>query len=195
MMVGKAELDKMDLPAAPEEVPPPETPEESSEAVVEIPPGWLASRGRQYKWGLFGLIGFLVVAGFGYGIWSTVAYFQERKAALAREKNAAAQVLAAVEASRMVFRDFLIPLPEGDRYRILAINFVAEMDRNRKQSNLNVNAGVRRQVMNAIQMRGNELLASVQNREQLKKDLVSLLNQVLGEGAVKNVYLMDLTFI
>jgi flagellar basal body-associated protein FliL len=69
------------------------------------------------------------------------------------------------------------------------------MDRNRKQSNLNVNAGVRRQVMNAIQMRGNELLASVQNREQLKKDLVSLLNQVLGEGAVKNVYLMDLTFI
>lgn len=49
--------------------------------------------------------------------------------------------------------------------------------------------------MNAIQLRGNELLSSVKNRDLLKKDLVGLMNQILGEGAVKNIYLTDFTFI
>jgi flagellar FliL protein len=83
----------------------------------------------------------------------------------------------------------------GDGYRILLVNFVAELGKNKKQNDLNDNAGVRRQVINAIQLRRNELLSSVQGRELLKKDLVVLMNQILGEGAVTDVYLTDFTFI
>jgi len=50
-------------------------------------------------------------------------------------------------------------------------------------------------MINAIQLRRNELLSSVQGRELLKKDLVVLMNQILGEGAVTDVYLTDFTFI
>jgi len=194
-MVPKAELDKMDLPATPEEVIPPELSEEGSAETAAITTGWLASRSRRFKLGLFGVIGCMLVFGLGLGIWSAVGMYQDRKTALARQKNEAAQALAAVQASRIEFKDFLIPLQDGNGYRILAINFVAEMAKNRKQKNLNGNAGVRRQVIKAIQLRSNELLASGQARELLKKDLISLMNQILGEGAVKHIYLSDFTFI
>jgi flagellar basal body-associated protein FliL len=181
----------MDLPLDPEEAPIPESTEDAP--LVEEKTGWLSSRGRSFKLGLFGVVGCLLLSGLALGIWSTVGYFQAKKTTLAREK-AAAQALATT-APRLVFQDFLIPLPEGNGYRILQVNFVAELGKNRKQGDLNANAGIRRQVMNAIQLRGNDLLSSVKNRDLLKKDLVGLLNQILGEGAVTNVYLTNFTFI
>jgi len=190
-MVRRAELDKMDLPFD-EEVPAPESTEETT--VEAGKKGWLSSRGRKFKLGLFGVVGCLLISGIVWGIWSAVGVYQEKKAVMAREKAAAGKKLAAA-APRLVFQDFLVPLPVGDGYRILLINFVAELGKNKNQSDLNGNAGIRRQVMNAIQLRGNELVSSVQSRELLKKDLVGLMNQILGEGAVTNVYLTDFTFI
>ena len=192
-MVNKAELDKMDLPFEPEEGPLSESPEETP--VVEEKISWLASRGRRFKLGLFIMAGCLLISGVIFGIWSAVGFYQAKQAALAREKAAAAVQAQAAAASRLVFQDFLIPLPEGSGYRILMINFVAELGKNRKQADLNGNAGIRRQVMNAIQLRGAELLSAVKSRDLLKKDLLGLLNQIMGEGAVTNVYLMDFTFI
>lgn len=192
-MVRKAELDKMDLPLDVEEAPIPEAPEEAP--VVEgEKKNWFSSRGRRFKLGLFGVIGCLLISGVVFGIWSAVGVYKEKQAALARQKAAAAQALASAS-PRLVFQDFLIPLPEGSGYRILMINFVAELSKNKKQADLNTNAGIRRQVMNAIQLRGNELLSAAINRDLLKKDLTVLMNQILGEGAVTNVYLIDYTFI
>jgi len=183
----------MDLPLETEEVLIPEAPEEAPVPEVEKK-SWLSSRGRRFKLGLFGIIGFLLIGGMSFGIWSAIGIYKEKKATLAREKAATAQALASA-APRLIFQDFLIPLPEGSGYRILMINFVAELSKNKKQADLNTNAGIRRQVMNAIQLRGNELLAAGNNRDLLKKDLTVLLNQILGEGAVTNVYLVDYTFI
>ncbi|MBN1547898.1 MAG: flagellar basal body-associated FliL family protein [Syntrophaceae bacterium] len=194
-MVRKAELDKMDLPEIPEEAITSELSEEGPAETTEIKPGWFASRGRRFKLGLFGVIGCLLVSGIGLAIWGAVGLYQDRKAALTREKAAASQALATAEASRLVFKDFLIPLPEGNGSRVLMINFIAEMGKKRKQINLNGNAGVRRQVMKAIQLRGNDLLDSIQNREVLKKDLINLMNQILGEGTVKDIYLTDFALI
>lgn len=190
-MAGKAELDKMDIPFG-EEVPPPETAEETP--VEEARKGRLSSWGRKVKMGLFGVAGCLLISGIAMGIWSAVCVYQEKEAAVAREK-AAAEKKTIAAAPRLVFQDFLVPLPVGDGYRILLVNFVAELGKNKKQNDLNGNAGVRRQVINAIQLRRNELLSSVQGRELLKKDLVVLMNQILGEGAVTGVYLTDFTFI
>jgi flagellar basal body-associated protein FliL len=181
----------MDLPLETEEAPSPESTEETP--AVEEKKAWISSHGRSFKLALFGVVGCLLISGIALGIWSTVGFFQAKKTALAREKAAAQALVTA--APRLVFRDFLIPLPEGNGYRILQINFVAELGKNRKQADLNANAGIRRQVMNAIQLRGNELLVSAKNRDLLKKDLVGLMNQILGEGAVTNVYLTDFTFI
>ena len=190
-MVRKAELDKMDLPLDKEEAPIPESLDESP--VAEEKKRWFSFRGRYFKLGLFGVVGCLLIAGIVLAIWNAVGFFQTKHSSLAREK-AAAQALTAAP-PRLVFQDFLIPLPDGDGYRILMINFVVELGKNKKQADLNANAGIRRQVINAIQLRGNELLSSVKNRDLLKKDLVGLLNQILGEGAVTNVYLTDFTFI
>ncbi len=191
-MVRKAELDKMDLPFD-EEVPLPEATEETT--VDAQKKGWLSSRGRKFKLGLFGVMGCLLISGIVWGIWSAVGVYKERKAVIAREEKAAAVEKPAAAAPRLAFQDLLVPLPQGDGYRILLINFVVELGKNKNQSDLNGNAGIRRQVMNAIQMRGNELLSSGQGRELLKKDLVGLMNQILGEGTVTNVYLTDFTFI
>jgi flagellar basal body-associated protein FliL len=191
-MVSKAELDRMDLPSELEEGPIPEATEETP--VTQEKTNWFSSRGRRFKLGLFGVVGCLLISAIGFGIWSAVGFFQAKQTALAREKIAAKQALATV-APRLVFQDFLIPLPEGSGYRILMINFVAELGKNRKQADLNSNAGIRRQVVNAIQLRGPELLSVGGNRDLLKKDLLGLMNEILGEGAVKNVYLTDFTFI
>lgn len=191
-MVNKAELDKMDLPLEAEEGPLSESPEETP--VVEEKISWLASRGRRFKLGLFIMAGCLLISGIIFGIWSAVGFYQAQQTVLAKEKAAAVQAQS-VAAPNLVFQDFLIPLPEGSGYRILMINFVAELGKNRKQADLNSNAGIRRQVMNAIQLRGTELLSAAKSRDLLKKDLLGLLNQILGEGAVTNVYLMDFTFI
>ena len=192
-MVRKAELDKMDLPLETEEALIPEAPEEAPVAEVEKK-SWLSARGRHFKLGLFGVIGCLLISGVAFGIWSAVGICKEKKATLAREKAAVAQALASAS-PRLVFKDFLIPLPEGSGYRILMINFVAELSKNKKQADLNTNAGIRRQVMNAIQLRGNELLSAGNNRDLLKQDLTVLMNQILGEGAVTKVYLVDYTLI
>jgi len=190
-MVRKAELDKMDLPFD-EEGP---IPESTEETVVEVEKKtWLSSRGKNFKLCLLALVGCLLISGIALGIRSVVGVYQERKAVIAREKAATEEKLAAT-APRLVFQDFLVPLPEGDGYRILMINFVAELGKNKRQRDLNGNAGIRRQVMNAIQLRGNELLHSLQGRELLKKDLLGLMNQILGEGAVTNIYLTEFTFI
>jgi len=190
-MVRKAELDKMDLPFD-EEVPLPESTEETTVGAERK--GWLSSRGKKFKRGLFGVVGCLLISGIVWGIWSAAGVYTEKKAVMAREKAAAEKKLAAA-APRLVFQDLLVPLPQGGEYRILLINFVAELGKNKNQGDLNGNAGIRRQVMNAIQLRGNELLSSGQGRESLKKDLVGLMNQILGEGTVTNVYLTDFTFI
>lgn len=192
-MVRKAELDKMDLALESEEVPIPEAVEEAPVVEVEKK-SWFSSRGRRFKLGLFGVIGCLLISGIAFGIWGVVGIYKEKQTTLAREKAAAAQALASA-APRLVFQDFLIPLPEGSGYRILMVNFVAELSKNRKQADLNGNAGIRRQVINAIQLRGNELLSSGNSRDILKKDLTVLMNQILGEGVVTNVYLVDYTFI
>lgn len=191
-MVNKAELDKMDLPLEPEEGPLSESPEETP--VVEEKLSWLASRSRRFKLGLFVMAGCLLISGIIFGIWSAVGFYQAQQTVLAKEKAAAVQAQS-VAAPNLVFQDFLIPLPEGSGYRILMINFVAELGKSRKKADLNGNAGIRRQVMNAIQLRGTELLAAAKSRDLLKKDLLGLLNQILGEGVVTNVYLMDFTFI
>ena len=184
----------MDLPELQEEVPPPEATEPETEAAApgESPAGWLASRGRRFKLVLFGTAGCLLLAGIALGIWGAVGLYQEKKAAQAREK--AAQALAEA-VPRIVFRDFSVPLQDGNGYRVLLISFVAEMGNKKKQADLNSNAGVRRQVLNAIRMRGADLVTSAEERELLKQDLVVLINQILGEGAVTNVYLTEFTLI
>jgi flagellar protein FliL len=190
-MVRKAELDRMDLPLDQEEVTIPESMEESP--VVEEKKGWFSFRGRNFKLVLLGVVGCLLISGIALGIWSAVGFSQAKHAALSREKAAAQALTAAMP--HLVFQDFLIPLPDGNGYRILMINFVAELGKNKKQADLNANAGIRRQVMNAIQLRGNELLSAAKNRDLLKKDLIGLMNQILGEGAVTNVYLTDFILI
>jgi len=192
-MVRKAELDKMDFPLEKEEVLIPEAPEDLPAAEVEKK-NWLFARSRRFKLGLFGAIGCLLVSGTAFGIWSGVGIYKEKRATMAREKAAVAQAPASA-APRLVFKDFSIPLPEASGYRILMINFVAELSKNKRQTDLNTNAGIRRQVMNAIQLRGNELLPGGNSRDLLKKDLTVLMNQILGEGAVTNVYLVDYTYI
>ncbi|MDX9746212.1 MAG: flagellar basal body-associated FliL family protein [Syntrophales bacterium] len=189
--MSKAELDKMDLPPDGEEAPPPDAAEEAP--VAGGGAGGTAPRAGRFKFALFALVGVLLLSGIGLGIWEVVGLYMGNKTAV-REKAAPAQTLAA-SSPKLVFRDFLIPLPEGSGDRILMISFVAELNRNRKQADLNDNPGIRRQIIRAIQLRGDELLSSGAARELLKEDLAALMNQILGEGAVKNVYLADYAFI
>jgi flagellar basal body-associated protein FliL len=221
-MVRKAQLDEIDfdLPPEEDEQRPDKTGEEEKQEAAdpgseELEEGYSEEEaggrfsflGEKARLIIFCALGCLLIAGVVWGTWYFVKKGKQTPSLAAntadvqpqeREEVMPSALSEALPSRQMVFQDFMIPIADGPRYRILKINFVVEVvvwENAVQKNDMSYDPGVRRQIVNAIQSQGRDLLTAKNSRELVKNDLLSLMTQILGENTVKNVYITDFTFI
>jgi len=168
--------------------------------------GRFSSLGEKVKLVIFCVLGCLLIIGIVWGSWYFVKKSKQAPPLVAdmqtqeqeQEQEETPPVGEALLTRHITFQDFMIPLSDGAGYRILKIDFTVEIVagiNEAHKSDMGYDPGVRRQIVNAIQMHGRDLLTAKNSRELVKNDLLSLMMQILGENVVKNVYITSFTFI
>ncbi len=93
---------------------------------------------------------------------------------------------------RVYLKDFIIDLKDaqGNNY-VLMCDVAFDVGRKIKSDQLENNAGLRDIIYKTAQSRSVVALRSVEERKKMKKELVSELEKILGEGSVRNVYFLN----
>jgi len=154
---------------------------------------------------IFCILGCLLIIGVVWGTWYFVkkdkqpplaaditdTQMQEQKETIS---PASPKILPT---HHMIFKGFVIPLPEGAKFRFLEVSFDVEVVviEGKGVRDVSNDPGVRRQIINAIQSRGLDFLRAGNSRALVKNDLLSLMTQIFGENMVQNVYIIEFTFI
>jgi flagellar basal body-associated protein FliL len=115
----------------------------------------------------------------------------EQKAGKTRDSGN--QTAAMTETLNIIFlRDFMIDLKDskGSNYVLMCDVAFDVVDKTRLDQVEN-NTDIRNIIYRAAQSRSVVALRSVEERKKIKKELVSELGKVLGEGSVKNVYFLN----
>jgi len=164
---------------------------------------------------IFCILGCLLIVGVVWGTWylvekdkqsppplavnTTDTQTQEQKEIISSPSISASTFPEVLPPRHMVFQGFMIPLPEGAKFRLLGISFAVEVviveGKGVQKGDISNDPGVRRQIINAIQSRGLGLLQAKNSRALVKSDLLNLMTQIFGENVVKNVYITEYTFI
>ena len=108
-------------------------------------------------------------------------------------QNAASLAALASESwQRVYLKDFIIDLKDaqGNSY-VLMCDVAVDVGSKIKSDQLENNAGIRDVIYKTAQSRSVVALRSVEERKKMKKELVSELEKILGEGSVKNVYFLN----
>ena len=150
---------------------------------------------------IFCILGCLLIIGVVWGTWHLVKKGKQPSSTAMEDimdVKTQEQPLKILPTRQITFQDFMISLPEEAKYRLLEVSFTVEVVEDAegvRKGDMGNDPGVRRQIVNAIQMRGRDLLLEKNSRALIKNDLLNLMIQILGENVVKNVYVTEFVFI
>ena len=164
--------------------------------------------GEKTRLAIFCILGCLLIAGVVWGTWYFVGTSKQPSPFATSVADSQTQEQKEtipfpspniLLSHHIFFHDFVVPLPEGAKFLFLEVSFAVEVavidGKEVQKGNISDDPGVRRQIINAIQSRGRDLLPAKNSRALVKNDLLNLMTQILGENVVKNVYITEFTFI
>jgi len=218
-MVRKAHLDEIDfdLPPEDDEQPPGGDDEEGKRKASdggddqedgEQEESRFAFLGEKTRLVIFCILGCLLIVGAVWGTWYFVKKGKQQPSSAENMANVKTQEQKEtispaspeiIPTNQVLFQGFMIPLPEEAKFRLLEVSFAVELvvveGKGVQKGDISNDPGVRRQIINAIQSHGRDLMPTKNSRALVKNDLLNLMTQIYGENVVKNVYVTNFTFI